>query len=563
MLEPSALRAAIDEGMVEARRRVTERFGSQVGSAALAAILGDFAGTLDLEQFGNVPGRPYAAWLSHVVRRPESGDDRSGARVESLQARVEQLTARERSSLTKLVLQEGAGLLRDLSPLERIPRLRRLDLSAAQLLADLGPLAALKELEELVLPGSHVVDDLRPLASLPLERLRLGRVQCDLTPIADLRSIRGLELQWNAGASGFPALGEMASLRVLVLHKPPSDSLEAIWRLTGLVQLELYGDDLTDLRGVGRLRALQKLVLMVHAGADVRPIADLRALRELSLWNTQVWIAPIARLPRLESLSLMCVELETLDGLQAARGLRRLEVSATGLRDVAALSGLTALENISLDGRFADLAPLAGLRNLKDLALDSPELCDLSPLAGLTRLRFIDVIACGRLQSLLPLAECPALEEILCDEGGRLRGPKSLAELRSRRGGVVVPIATGLRVQVDKAGAGGQAAAEMDLRAYLPAPLPAGWRVDRGGEPEDVSCTVVLPYGTMVARIQLEEGSDRPTLAVAIFAAEGAVPHVGDERARAWLQMFRVRGVFEEKMSGTGDKGMRMFVARV
>lgn len=72
--------------------------------------------------------------------------------------------------------------------------------------------------------------------------------------------------------------------------------------------------------------------------------------------------------------------------------LRRLDLVATGVRDLAPLAGALRLEHLSL-ARSAvdDLTPLSRLPALAELKLDRTAVTDLTPLAGSTTLRRLDL----------------------------------------------------------------------------------------------------------------------------------------------------------------------------
>ena len=150
--------------------------------------------------------------------------------------------------------------------------------------------------------------------------------------------------------------------------------------------------------------------------------AGLRAVVERALGKPEG--APISdgEMARLEALVAHSADVADLTGLELATGLRRLVINVNrsgnqrganrqGIRDLSPLARSPELETLwlSYDPRLKDLSPLAGLSNLKHLALvpvgawtDSREMSDLSPLAGLplAELR----IEWGRVSDLSPLA---------------------------------------------------------------------------------------------------------------------------------------------------------------
>ena len=85
--------------------------------------------------------------------------------------------------------------------------------------------------------------------------------------------------------------------------------------------------------------------------------------------------------------------------------------------DLAPLAGLTQLKELNLMGTGAvDLSPLAGLANLEDLKLANPEISDLSPLAGLTNMKILHLdngsLTSSKILDLSPLAGMTQLEQL-------------------------------------------------------------------------------------------------------------------------------------------------------
>ena len=101
----------------------------------------------------------------------------------------------------------------------------------------------------------------------------------------------------------------------------------------------------------------------------------------------------------------------TIGGEQFSTELTMLSLpGALTNEDLIPLRYMTNLESLWLGGgpagdpaRFTDLSPIAGLTNLRDLALDSTYLSDLAPLANLTNLIMIQAWG-SQIADLTPLA---------------------------------------------------------------------------------------------------------------------------------------------------------------
>nr|MBW4092772.1 leucine-rich repeat domain-containing protein [Pseudomonadota bacterium] len=89
-----------------------------------------------------------------------------------------------------------------------------------------------------------------------------------------------------------------------------------------------------------------------------------------------------------------------------------LDFQETGLRQLAPLAGLTALQNLNLwNTRVRDVAPLAGLSALRSLVLGGAQVSDVAPLAGLAALQSLD-LSFTQVSDAVPLARLTALQNL-------------------------------------------------------------------------------------------------------------------------------------------------------
>jgi Leucine-rich repeat (LRR) protein len=387
-----------------------------------------------------------------------------------------------------------APRLRDLSPIAPLAALRKLDLNVGA--SDLSPLASLDRLEELDLRGCDAIADVAPISQLPALRvLELeGTAVRDVAPLVRLPALR--DLRPPAGFDLGP-LPSFTALTALVLRDQPVPSLDFLGGLTQLRKLEVFSfEELTDVGALAKLAALEELDL-THAAklADLSPLRGLRALRVLNLFGTGRSLPPVGELPSLEELEISCSEIHTLEGIEQAHHLRKLAAAYNNIWDLRPLASLAELEHLELnsnDHKLEDLGPLRGLPRLRDLCVSSQGIRTLSPLAevktleqvrvthsaiesvaplgGLPRLREVTVTGCWLLESLQPLAACPKLESLECHDCDRLRGPKTLDELRRPPApppkrfpsAVAEPVRAGTPVV-------------FDARNHLPRRPPEGW----------------------------------------------------------------------------------------
>lgn len=147
---------------------------------------------------------------------------------------------------------------------------------------------------------------------------------------------------------------------------------------------------------------------------------------------------------RLTELDLSRGSIESIEGLQYAQNLEKLELYINNIVDLSPLAGLTDLRHLSLHyNQIVDLSPLAGLTNLSTLLLSENQIVDISPLAGLTHLtwltlgkkQFIGHLAgrANQIADISPLAELTNLE-ILDLSDNQIVDISPLAELTNIRG---------------------------------------------------------------------------------------------------------------------------------
>jgi hypothetical protein len=118
----------------------------------------------------------------------------------------------------------------------------------------------------------------------------------------------------------------------------------------------------------------------------------------------------------LTELELSGPELFSLEGLQCAANLERLDVAGswTGRRpplDLTPISKLEALRLLGVNGfQLDDLEPLVHLANLESLTLVSDGITDVESLAGLTNLRTLHLHGENHIDDIGPLAGLTNLE---------------------------------------------------------------------------------------------------------------------------------------------------------
>ena len=302
---------------------------------------------------------------------------------------------------------------------------------------------------------------------------RHGPAPISLAPMARFPNLESLSVGDGAKAEHFGAVGACARLRELRLAEVEADDLR--W-LAGATRLELLslgrgparleglealamlrhlsqgGEGVRSLAPLAGLEHLEEVHLAVAPDADLAPLGRLPALRVLSLSGAPdlATLPPIPTLrrlrpqdpaslaglaqPQLERLALLSPQLKTFTGadLPALRLLTAWNLRA--LQDVAGLP--PSLEALELRGPWSgmkvDLTPFHALRlrilsvqnlhapdldwapaTLEALSLRGARVVDLSAAAGLPALERLHLPKNAATVDLAPLADHPALREIV------------------------------------------------------------------------------------------------------------------------------------------------------
>jgi hypothetical protein len=273
-----------------------------------------------------------------------------------------------------------------------------------------------------------------------------------LDAVPDLAWLRGLgqpitQLSVYAPLSGdFSPLAACAeSLRELEIfsHGPVSQGLAPLRRLRNLARLTLAASSMPDIGILGELPELDGLYLTGLAEVtDFSPLQAQRGLAALTLQGaagltTAAALPPLRRVTELGLGQAGLAAAELPEIVARAPGLTCLRANHSALADdLAPLLGLP-LRQLSVwacDG-IRDFAPLAGMRDLEYLDLDSTRISDLAPLAGLSRLEDLWLLNCPAVTDLAPLAALPRLRRVRI--GGIAPGT-DLAPLASSRAEVSV-----------------------------------------------------------------------------------------------------------------------------
>ena len=146
------------------------------------------------------------------------------------------------------------------------------------------------------------------------------------------------------------------------------------------------------------------------------PDASLRAAVARTLGKPPGEALAVDDLLSLRTLNLTRSGVSDLAGLDAATNLDWLALDGNGLKDVADLSTLRSLSWLDLsDNALSNLEPLSGLASLRTLLLSDNAVSDLTALGALTELREL-TLSGNAVSDLSPLSALTVLEQLWLDD---------------------------------------------------------------------------------------------------------------------------------------------------
>ena len=97
-------------------------------------------------------------------------------------------------------------------------------------------------------------------------------------------------------------------------------------------------------------------------------------------------------------LGTPCRGLKSLEGLQYAENLERLDLSENAINDLTPLKNLNKLKYVELDrNMISDLTPLSKLKNLEHLNIyNNKGIVDITPISNFSKLEWLDLHFCNR-----------------------------------------------------------------------------------------------------------------------------------------------------------------------
>ena len=376
---------------------------------------------------------------------------------------IDDLTGLEHATQLR-VLDIDDNNIRDITPLAQLTQLTVLNLADNNII-NLTPLAELTQLTELYLYGNQI-RDATPLAELTqLTLLNLGGNQIkDVTPLAELTQLTSLRLYGNQ-ISDITPLAELTQLTLLNLGGNQIKDVTPLAELTQLTLLSLGDNNISDITPLTSLVNLQTLKLKgnpisntsslgllldespgleIDIPVTTGPVVEFadttlarKVRQELRLPTgdgVEFLKIPKSELEKLTTLNnSFARDITDLTGLEHATQLRELDISLTGIGNVAPLditplAQLTQLISLTLwDNNIIDITPLAQLTQLTSLNLNENQIKDVTPLSQLIQLTSLNLNE-NQIRDITSLAQLTQLTKLNLSEN-QIRDITPLAQL--------------------------------------------------------------------------------------------------------------------------------------
>lgn len=167
--------------------------------------------------------------------------------------------------------------------------------------------------------------------------------------------------------------------------------------LTGLTELVLIGNNISDLTNLSGLTGLTYLHLNNNEISDLSGLENLTALTDLYMSGNIISdVAALSGLTRLSSMHLENNAITDVSDLSTLRSIRNLHLMGNKISDVSDLAGLTNLSSLRLtDNYISDISPLSSLVNLRFLYLENQSWNEPDVLTGIATTNLVVDVAGG------------------------------------------------------------------------------------------------------------------------------------------------------------------------
>ena len=238
----------------------------------------------------------------------------------------------------------------DLSFLEGMTRLKKLDLSGSTISADMSVLKALPALEELNLRGCSI-SSLSFLEGAPsLKKLDLSsNAVGNLTVLSTIPTLQTLDLSDNAVSDLIPLMG-LTDLSSLDVSENVLTSIAPIRNCLKLTVLDVSDNKLTDIAAVQKLTGLTEFRAEKNQLTDCAALSGCTELRKLDLSNNQLTdITMLSGLTKMSEFDFSYNQCTALPALGSGSGLVTIDGSYNALTTLEPLDKISSLNYVFMD----------------------------------------------------------------------------------------------------------------------------------------------------------------------------------------------------------------------
>jgi Leucine-rich repeat (LRR) protein len=212
-------------------------------------------------------------------------------------------------------------------------------------------------------------ESLRKLSWLSLRRSKYRRPVRDVKALRYLPQLEGLDLSENEICDIEP-LRHCRRLRCLHIDENPIKDLAPLTHIADLRELHISVDQIPTFKQLTEFRRLVRLEIGL---GTFDSFEDFPAMPELRIiWGTRVnSLLGLQQFPQLQNLVNFGGEIDSLEPLRDARHLTHVNITASRIRSLEPLAGLTELRDvfISTEAESLDLSPLEHLPNLHNVGI--------------------------------------------------------------------------------------------------------------------------------------------------------------------------------------------------
>ena len=289
------------------------------------------------------------------------------------------------------------------------------DLTVSETASDLSDLRHMLYLEDLTISGQEITDLSFLEGMTHLKRLDLSgcTIHADLSVLGTLPTLEELSLE-GCSISSLAFLEGAPALKDLNLRANAIGNLSALSSITTLRSLDLANNAISDLKPLSGLTELTHLDLSENVLTDMAPIGTCTKLTELDVSDNKLTsIATVQNLTALTSFRAEKNQLTDCSALSRCTELRTLDISDNLLTDITMLAPLDKLAEFDFSHNQAAALP-AFSRTSALVTIDGSYnlLTSLEPLDKLDALNYVYMDYNPEISRISFLADNPNMVQI-------------------------------------------------------------------------------------------------------------------------------------------------------